>query len=70
MALEARESNTKSFETMVFLKRLKIFKKVLTTQERKTLKGQALSGDIEGAKKGLDKLLKQKRNEARKDFVK
>ena len=51
----------KDFETMVFLKRLKIFKKVLTVQERKTLKGQALSGDIAGAKKGLDKILKGKR---------
>lgn len=60
----------KDFETTVFLKRLKIFKKVLTAQERKTLKGQALSGDIEGAKKGLDKLLKQKTNQARKDFAK
>lgn len=51
----------KDFETKVFLKRLKIFKKVLTVQERKTLQGQALSGDLEGAKKGLDKLLKEKR---------
>lgn len=53
--------STKDFETMVFLKRLRIFKKVLTVQERKTLKGQALSGDLDGAKKGLDKLLKGKR---------
>lgn len=51
----------KDFETKVFLKRLKIFKKILTVQERKTLKGQALSGDIEGAKKGLDKILKRER---------
>lgn len=51
----------KDFETTVFLKRLKIFKKILTVQERKTLQGQALSGDIEGAKKGLDKILKRER---------
>lgn len=51
----------KDFNTTVFLKRLKIFKKVLTRQERKTLKGQALSGDLDGAKKGLDKILKGKR---------
>lgn len=51
----------KDFETTVFLKRLKIFKKVLTAQERKTLKGQALSGDLAGAKKGLDKILKRER---------
>jgi hypothetical protein len=60
----------KDLETKVFLKRLKIFKKVLTVQERKTLQGQALSGDLAGAQKGLDKLLKQKTNQARKDFAK
>lgn len=48
-------------ETKVFLKRLKIFKKVLTVQERKTLQGQAISGDLAGAKKGLDKILKRER---------
>ena len=58
------------FETKVFLKRLKIFKKVLTSQERNTLKGQALSGDLAGAQKGLDKLLKQKTKETRKDLMK
>lgn len=51
----------KDFQTTVFLKRLKIFKKVLTAQERNTLKGQALSGDLVGAKKGLDKILKRER---------
>lgn len=51
----------KDFETTVFLKRLKIFKKVLTAQERKTLKGQALSGDLAGAKKGLKNILDRKR---------
>jgi hypothetical protein len=60
----------KDFNTTVFLKRLKIFKKVLTRQERKTLKGQALSGDLDGAKKGLDNLLKSKTTEARKDLMK
>lgn len=49
------------FETKAFLKRLKIFKKVLTTQERKTLQGQALSGNLAGAQKGLDKILKRER---------
>lgn len=28
----------------------------LTKQQRKTIRGQALSGDIVGAKKGLEKL--------------
>ena len=28
----------------------------LTRQQKRTLRGQALSGDLEGAKKGLEKL--------------
>ena len=51
------------FETKIFLKRLKIFKKVLTTQETKTLKGQALAGDLAGAKRGLEKILKREREQ-------
>ena len=31
----------------------------LTAQERKTLRGQALSGDISGAWKGLEKLTRR-----------
>ena len=30
----------------------------LSQQQKRTLKGQALSGDLEGAQKGLDKLLR------------
>lgn len=37
---------------------LKIFKKNLTKQQIKTLRGQILSGDADGARKGLYKLLK------------
>lgn len=33
--------------------------KALTMQQRKTLKSQALSGDLEGAWRGLKKLLRQ-----------
>jgi len=32
----------------------------LTRQQIKTLRGQALSGDVDGAKRGLEKILKRK----------
>jgi hypothetical protein len=32
----------------------------LTRQQIKTLRGQALSGDVDGAIKGLEKILKRK----------
>lgn len=38
--------------------RLKACRHRLTTQQYKTLRGQILSGDAEGAMKGLRKLLK------------
>ncbi len=40
-------------DTVKFLMDLKRCKEVLPKQTMKTLKGQALSGDLEGAKKGL-----------------
>lgn len=36
---------------------LKIYKNKLTKQQMKTFKGQILSGDIDGFKKGLKKCL-------------
>ena len=33
---------------------------VLTSQERSTLKGQALHGDIDGAIKGLERILRRR----------
>lgn len=33
---------------------------VISKQEHRTLRGQALKGDIEGALKGLNKLLKRR----------
>ncbi|WP_177304841.1 hypothetical protein [Salisediminibacterium selenitireducens] len=36
---------------------MKLFQDELTTQERQTLKGQALSGDLSGAQKGLTTLV-------------
>lgn len=43
-----------------FLMDLKQYKVVLPKQTMKTLKGQALSGDLEGAKKGLCTVLRRR----------
>lgn len=40
-------------------KRLKESKKYLTKQQYRTIKGQLIAGDIEGANKGLNRLLKK-----------
>lgn len=40
-------------------KRLKENKKHLTKQQYRTIKGQLIAGDIEGASKGLNRLLKK-----------
>lgn len=42
-----------------FVKRLKNYQNRLSKQQLKTLRGQALSGDLTGAKKGLAKLLRR-----------
>lgn len=42
------------------LKKLRHYKKYLTPQQYRTIKGQILSGDIEGSKKGINKLCNQK----------
>ena len=42
-----------------FLRNLKKYSKNLTRQQMSTLRGQALAGDVEGADKGLRKLLNQ-----------
>ena len=41
----------------VFLMRLYLCAHRLTRQQLKTLRGQALAGDIAGAEKGLERLL-------------
>lgn len=41
----------------VFLKDLNHQKQKLTLQQYKTIRGQALAGDIQGASKGLGKLM-------------
>jgi hypothetical protein len=43
-------------KTTKFIKGLKDYRGILPKQTIKTLKGQALSGDVEGAKKGLKKI--------------
>lgn len=43
----------------MFLKHLKMQRDRLTTQQYKTIRGQAIAGDILGANKGLIKLLRR-----------
>ena len=42
------------------LGRLEGMKRYLSTQEYKTIRGQISAGDVEGAKRGLDILLKKR----------
>lgn len=42
-------------ETQRFIKSLRYHR--LTSQQRKTLRGQALAGDLAGAKAGLQKIM-------------
>lgn len=51
--------NTK-MELKDFIRNLKHNKRQLTLQQYRTIKGQALSGDIDGAKKGLCKIIKRR----------
>ena len=44
-------------EIDVFIRSLKNLP--LTRQQKKTLRGQAIAGDIDGATKGLNKIIKQ-----------
>lgn len=46
--------------TARFLKDLKQYRDVLSRQTLKTLRGQALSGDMEGAIKGLSTVLRRR----------
>lgn len=41
----------------LFIKKLGRYRNILTKQQIKTIKGQALSGDLEGAEVGLERLL-------------
>ena len=42
-----------------FLEQLKGYRHLINKQQLKTLRGQALAGDVEGARKGLQKILKK-----------
>lgn len=44
-----------------FVKHLKKYQHQLSKQQLKTLRGQALSGDLAGAKRGLIKLLRKEK---------
>lgn len=46
-----------SKELRIFILELKKYRNRLSRQVIKTLRGQALSGDLTGAKKGLNKIL-------------
>ena len=47
-------------ETDRFIESLKFYE--LTSQQRKTLRGQAIAGDLEGAQKGLQTILDRREN--------
>ncbi len=44
------------------LHELKVWKTYLTRQQYRTLKGQAVHGDVAGAEKGLQRLLQRRNN--------
>ena len=46
-------------EAMKFISRLKKYREELPKQTLKTIRGQALAGDVLGARKGLERLLNE-----------
>lgn len=48
-------------ELTAFVKKLRANKNNITWQQYKTIKGQALQGNIKGAEKGLCRLLNRRR---------
>jgi hypothetical protein len=54
-----KQFNTETFET---LKLIKANLHRLTYQQYRTLKGQCLAGDVEGAKKGFYKIIRKGAN--------
>ena len=48
-----------------FLRILRGYRHILTVQEFRTLRGQAVSGDIDGAMRGLGWILERKRGSDR-----
>ena len=45
-----------------FIKELKQYRHILSKQTISTLRGQAIAGDVEGAKKGLETALNKKQS--------
>lgn len=54
------EQMRKIRETDRFIEALKFYE--LTAQQRKTLRGQTIAGDLEGAQKGLQTILDRREN--------
>jgi len=54
---DARRQASKYLDAKEFIDKLHGYAAKLTSQQYRTLKGQALAGDIEGAEKGLKKLV-------------
>lgn len=50
-----------------FLARMKLHRRQLTVQQWKTLRGQALSGDLEGAEKGFALIVRRWQETGRGD---
>lgn len=42
-----------------FLDKLRLYRKSIDTQTYRTLRGQALNGDLQGAEKGLERILRR-----------
>lgn len=53
------EREDKKMDMNLFMKQLRKYKENLTKQQYKTLKGQAVAGDIVGANKGLRKIIQR-----------
>jgi hypothetical protein len=47
-------------EKLVFIRLLGKYRKTLPKQQLRVLRGQALAGDVAGARKGLEKILKRR----------
>ncbi|OLS02585.1 hypothetical protein [Tissierella creatinophila] len=47
-------------ETIAFIKDLKKYRRKIPKHQLKTIRGQALSGNLEGAKLGLKKISKER----------
>lgn len=52
-----------------FIRDLKNYRAILTRQQLQTLKGQAMSGNVESAKKGLSTLLNKNKMQLAHDGV-